>query len=163
MLEVGAVAPDFTLPDLAGEPRALSAALAEGPVLLVFWKVDCVTSRLTFPYLERLRRAYPGAGWQLWGIAQDDAAEVASFVRRVGPVSFPLLLDFPRYDVSIAYDPVATPTMFFVEPGDQVAQTAIAFNKSELNLLSYRLAARFGVPAVVVAPADDGNPPFKPG
>ncbi len=163
MLAVGDVAPDFTLPDLARQPHTLSAALKRGPVLLLFWKAQCATTRVTFPYLERFRQAYPQAGWQLWGIGQDDVADVKPFLRRVGKVSFPLLVDYPSYAVSIAYDPQATPTLFLVEPGDTIGQTAIAFSKKELNSLSERLAARLGVVPVVVAPSDDGNPPFKPG
>jgi peroxiredoxin len=163
MLAVGDVAPDFTLPDLASQPHTLSEALKQGPVLLVFWKAQCVTTRITFPYLERLRQAYPQTGWQLWGIGQDDVADVKPFLRRVGKISFPLLVDYPRYAASLAYDPLATPTIFLVEPSDTIGQTAIAFSKNDLNALSERLAARLDVVPVVVAPADDGNPPFKPG
>ncbi len=37
-LGVGARAPDFTLPAVTGEPVALSAALARGPVVLTFYR-----------------------------------------------------------------------------------------------------------------------------
>jgi peroxiredoxin len=163
VLNVGDRAPDFTLPSLDGAPRTLGDALAGGPVLLAFWKAQCATSRLAFPYLERLRQAYPPAQWQLWGIGQDDPSAVETFLRRVGNVSIPILLDEPTYAVSIAYDPAATPTLFLVEPDGTIGQTSIAFSKADLNALSDRLAHRFGVPSVVVAPSDDGNPPFKPG
>src|SRR5947208_969058 len=120
MPEVGDVAPDFTLPDLDGRPTNLRAALQQGPVVLAFWKAECATTRLTFPYLERLRRAYPSAGWQLWGVGQDEVADVAPFLQQVGSVSFPLLVDFPDYTASSAYDPPATPTLVFVEPNQTI-------------------------------------------
>src|SRR5271165_2379603 len=37
-LKAGAQAPDFTLPDALGNPVSLSAALAEGPVVLTFYR-----------------------------------------------------------------------------------------------------------------------------
>ena len=52
-LETGASAPDFILPDVNGQRYTLSDALRQGPVLLAFWKTDCATTRLAFPYLER--------------------------------------------------------------------------------------------------------------
>jgi len=36
-LKVGDKAPEFTLPDTAGKPVALSALLANGPVILAFY------------------------------------------------------------------------------------------------------------------------------
>ncbi len=36
-LEVGQVAPDFTLPDTEGRPVTLSKLLVEGPVILAFY------------------------------------------------------------------------------------------------------------------------------
>ncbi len=162
-LEVGDVAPNFALPDRAGQPHILNDALRQGPVLLVFWKVGCATCRLSFPYLERLHQAYPGGRWQVWGVGQDDVAAVDTFLHRVGPVTFPLLLDYPGYVVSRQYDPVATPTLFLIAPDGRIVQTSAGFSKADLNALSQRLATDLGVAPVVVAPADDGNPPFKPG
>ena len=162
-LEAGTTAPDFTLEDLSGRPHTLRGALQQGPVLLVVWKVGCGSCKLTFPYLERLRQAYPGASWQLWAIGQDPKDKIQTFLTQNGPVSFTILNDYPDYAVSRVYDPVATPTLFLVDPDDRIAFTAMGFNKSGLNEISERLGTHFGVAPVVVAPADDGNPPFKPG
>lgn len=162
-LEAGTAAPDFTLKDLSGQPHTLRDALRQGPVLLVFWKTSCRTTKMTFPYLERLRQAYPGAGWHLWAIGQDPAEAIEAFLAEVGPITFPVLDDYPDYAISRLYDPVATPTLFYVDPDDKIGLTAMGFSKDALNDLSARLATRFGVAPVVVAPADDGNPPFKPG
>ncbi|HVC35533.1 MAG TPA: TlpA disulfide reductase family protein [Chloroflexota bacterium] len=162
-LEPGMTAPNFTLADLSGQPHTLSEALRQGPVLLVIWKTSCRTSKTTFPYLQRLRQAYPQAGWHLWAIGQDPEEAIKTFLGQVGTATFPVLNDYPDYVVSKLYDPVATPTLFFVDPDDTIALTAMGFSKEALNGLSDRLAARFGVAPVVVAPADDGTPPFKPG
>lgn len=162
-LEAGTIAPNFTLEDLSSRPHTLSTALQRGPVLLVVWKAGCGSCKLTFPYLERLREAYPREGWQLWAIGQDPDDKIQAFLDQNGPVTFTILDDYPDYAVSKLYDPVATPTLFFVDPDDRIAFTAMGFDKSALNEISRRLATRFGVAPVVVAPADDGNPAFKPG
>ncbi len=162
-LEAGTPAPNFTLEDLSGQPHALRDALRQGPVLLVVWKAGCGSCKLTFPYLERLRETYPGAAWHLWAIGQDPVDRIETFLTQNGPVSFTILDDYPDYRVSRLYDPVATPTLFLVEPDDRIALTAMGFDKRALNEISARIAARLGVAPVVIAPPDDGNPPFKPG
>lgn len=162
-LEAGARAPDVSLFDLDGHVWTLSEALRSGPVLLVTWKTSCRTSRTTFPYLERLRVTYPGAGWQLWAVGQDPAEAIRAFLDQVGPISFPVLIDYPTYAVSKAFDPVATPTLYLIEPDGRIALSVAGFSKDALNEISTRLARELGVAPVVVAPPDDGNPPFRPG
>ena len=51
-LRVGQVAPDFTLPDAAGQPTSLTALLAAGPVVLVFYRGNWC------PYCSLQLRAY---------------------------------------------------------------------------------------------------------
>jgi AhpC/TSA family protein len=38
VVKVGAIAPDFTLPDVAGQPVSLAALRARGPVVLSFYR-----------------------------------------------------------------------------------------------------------------------------
>ena len=51
-LRVGQVAPDFTLPDAAGQPTSLTNLLAAGPVVLVFYRGNWC------PYCSLQLRAY---------------------------------------------------------------------------------------------------------
>lgn len=51
-LKAGEAAPDFTLPDAYGQPVALSALLAQGPVVLTFYRGDWC------PYCNLTLRAY---------------------------------------------------------------------------------------------------------
>lgn len=159
----GEPAPDFTLSDAAGQSHTLSDALRRGPVLLAFWKASCGTSRLLFPYLERLRQAYPADTWQIWGIAQEPVNAIVSFNQRAGPITFPQLVDFPAFPVSKLYDPVATPTVFSIDSHGTITEAAMGFSKDVLNALSGRIAEFLGVAPVVIAPPDDGNPAFRPG
>jgi peroxiredoxin len=162
MLQQGERATDFTLPDTKDQPHRLTEALAAGPVVLAFMKVGCGACNLTFPYLENLRRAYPGDRWQLWGISQDPAQPTQSFASQYG-VTFPMLIDAGELAISRAYDPQATPTMFLVDPSGQVQSTSIGHSKDDLNALSARLATALGAVPVIVAPPGDGQPDTRPG
>ncbi len=48
----------FLLPGLDGGNFSLQEALQRGPVLAVFFKVSCPTCQYTFPFLERIHKAY---------------------------------------------------------------------------------------------------------
>ena len=162
MLENGERAPQFTLTDASGAPHQLADALETGPVVLAFFKADCPTCTLAFPYLERLHQAYPSDRWQLWGICQHPARAAQWFAGNTG-VTFPLLIDEDGFPVSQAYDPPATPTIFFVDREGTIQSGHYGLAKPDLNALAEQVAAALGEQAVVVAPPDDGNPDFKPG
>jgi peroxiredoxin len=161
VLEVGAVASHFTLLGVDGKEYSLPAALEERPAILVFGKTGCGACDLAFPYLNRLRVAYPD-GWGLWVILQDQAKEAREYAKRMG-IGYPVLIDAPRYEVSRLYDPPATPTLFLVGTDGRIAYTTHGFSKDDLNEISARLAGCLGMEAVKIAPADDGKPAFKPG
>jgi peroxiredoxin len=161
MLETGALAPHFTLLGTDGREYALPNALDGQPAVLVFFKTTCPTCDLAFPYLNRLREAYP-EGWHLWAIAQDPPEKAGAYADRLG-IHYPVLVDAPGYEASILYDPEATPTIFLVGDNGRTEMDAYGFAKDDLNEISRRLAERFGVDPVVVAPDDDGQPAFKPG
>ncbi len=162
MLAAGERAPDFDLADLRGERHSLAAALANGPVLAVFWKPKCGTCVLAFPYYQRLVDEYPGASWQVLAVSQDDAETTASFAREHG-LTFPVLIEKEGWPVSQQYDPDATPTLYLVDREGVVQQTSVGFHKQELNEVAAWLAQDAGDDVKVIAEEDDGNPPFKPG
>lgn len=162
MLDVGERAPDFTLLDSKGITHRLADALADGPVVLAFMKADCATCTLAFPYLERLHQTYSTERWQIWGICQNPSRAADWFAGRTG-VTFPMLIDGDDFPVSQAYDPLATPTIFFVDPSGIVQSTQYGLSKPDLNALAEQVAAALGEQPVVVAPPNDGTPDFKPG
>jgi peroxiredoxin len=161
-IEAGARAPDFSLRGIDGETYSLSDALSRGPVLLAFFKSTCGTCDLAFPYINRLREAYPGDGWSVWAVAQDAPGEAVSYASSLG-MAYPVLPDVDRYAVSRAYDPPATPTLYLIDRGGEVVQETTGFSKKDLNSISAALAERLGAETVVIAAAGDGNPDHKPG
>jgi len=161
-LAAGDQAPTFTLDTLDGQSHSLAEALRRGPVLAVFFKTTCGTCDLIFPYLNRFIGGYGGGGWHLWAISQDGPGRSRDYADRYG-ARFPVLVEGPGWPVSRAYDPPATPTLFFIAPNGRVEETSVGFSKDELNSLARSLAAYLGQPPVTVAEADDGRPSFRPG
>lgn len=141
MISPGAPAPGFQLCDLAGTEHALSGLVANGPILLVFFKISCPTCQLTLPFLERLHtRALPGAP-RIIGISQDSAAGTREFNEHFG-ITFPVLLDpaAARYPASNAYRITTVPSLFLIGAGGVIEWSLNGFHKAELE----SLGARFG-------------------
>jgi peroxiredoxin len=158
---ISGAAPEFDLPALAGGRQTLRGLLAEGPVLLVFFKVSCPTCQLTLPFLERLQRGREADAPRIVAISQDDAAATVNFNRRYG-ISLPALLDpaggigSARYPASNAYRITNVPTLFMVEPDGRISLSVTGFDKAEME----RLGMRFGVDVFTAA---DRVPVFQPG
>ena len=67
----GALAPDFRLADLSGQPLNLSSYRGK-VVLLDFWATWCVPCREETPHLVDLQNKYGGQGLQVIGVSMDD-------------------------------------------------------------------------------------------
>lgn len=157
---VGQSAPPFSLGGIDGKSYTLNQNGAR-LTLAVFFKVTCPTCALTFPYLEKLYQTYRGAGLAVWGISQDDKAASVEFAAKNGS-TFPILLD-NGFRVSRTYDPEFVPTGLLVDSESKIADNLLAFSKPQLNHISQTVAGRLRVPAAIIAPEDDGKPPFRPG
>jgi len=92
-LQAGMIAPDFTLPDQHGKSVSLAALLAEGPVVVSFYRggwcpfcgleLDCLQS-----YLNDIHRL----GAQLLAVSPQSAAQTRSTAETHGLI-FPVLSD----------------------------------------------------------------------
>jgi len=149
---IGPKAPDFVLPSPDGTSISLSQALDAGPVALFFYKTECPTCALAFPFVQRLHER----GAAVLGIAQNGAEEVRSYQSRFG-ATFPGALDEPFFLTSTAYGVEMTPTLFLVEPGGRIADAVEAWQRDGYDRIAAALA---GGPLVT---DDDGVPAFRPG
>jgi peroxiredoxin len=161
LLETGALAPHFTLLGIDGQEYALPKDTGGRPTLLVFLKTTCGTCDLAFPYINRLRDSYPD-GWNLWAVAQDPAEAASKYARAHG-IDYPVLIDAPGYEVSRLYDPPATPTLYLTDARGRTVYTTHGFSKDDLNELASLVARAVDAEPVLIAPANDGKPAFKPG
>lgn len=114
-----------------------------------------------WPYLQELHRQYHDGGLALWGVSQDDRDVSRKFASKQHS-TFPVLLD-GDLRVSRAYDPSFVPTLVLVDQESRIKDTVVAFDKAGLNRLAAEIAGRLQTQAAMVAPTDDGNPPFRPG
>jgi cytochrome c biogenesis protein CcmG, thiol:disulfide interchange protein DsbE len=112
--EIGRLAPDFTLPDLAGQRFRLRDLQGKRGVLLNFWATWCIPCREELPTLEKLARAR-AATLQVVGVNLDATGpgKVRTFARELG-ISFPVLLD-PELAVGRLYRVRALPVTFIVD------------------------------------------------
>jgi cytochrome c biogenesis protein CcmG/thiol:disulfide interchange protein DsbE len=155
-LEAGVIAPQIKLTSLEGQEFSLAEARGKGPVVLAFFKVSCPVCQLTFPYLERIYKAYGASGkFTLAGVSQDNAKDTQAFNRQFG-VSFPVLLDDQdKYPASNAYGLTNVPSVFLISATGEVELSIIGWSKPEIEELGRRLAVVSGLaPARIISPSE---------
>jgi peroxiredoxin len=131
------------------------------PVLAAFFKTTCPTCMLTFQYLEKMHRTYGPLGLTVWGVSQDPLDDSLAFAREQG-VTFPILLD-TNWDISLTYGIETVPTTFLFDKEGTVAYAFLSFCKDDINETARLISEQIGAQAAMIAPANDGRPPFRPG
>ena len=155
-LNVGDPAPDFALNTLDGKKFSLQEALERGPVVAAFFKVSCPTCQYTFPFLERLHKAYRNRNVTLIGISQNDRKDTATFVKEYG-VTFPIVLDDIRtYPVSNAYGLTNVPTIFWIARDGEIEILSVGWVKSDFAQINRKMAeSAEAAQALVFRPGED--------
>jgi peroxiredoxin len=149
----------LSLPALSGRPVSI---LRSNWTLVCFFKSDCPTSPLVVPYVERIHQVYGGAsGFRVLGISQDDRLATWTFAAE-SSATFPILLD-EGWSASTAFDLATVPDLFLIDETGRIIATQAGLDKAWLNDLSAQIARHLGRAPVEVAPADDGQPAYRPG
>jgi len=111
---IGNLAPDFELPALDGKNLKLSDLRGKA-VLLNFWATYCGPCKIEMPWFVELQKEYGPQGFQIIGVAMDDASleDIAKFAKEMG-VNYPILLG--KESVGQSYGGVSVlPTTFFLD------------------------------------------------
>ncbi len=144
----GKTAPAFTLVTLEGKKVSLSDYKGR-PVLVNFWATWCAPCKLEMPWFEQFRAQYAGQGFEILGIAEDDAGkdEIAKVAKKTG-VTYPVLLTDGK--VAPAYGGVdVLPMSFYVDKtGLVVEETAGLGSKDEIEANIKKTIASNGVASV---------------
>jgi peroxiredoxin len=149
-LTVGTKAPDFKLKTTEGQEFSLGDQLAQGPVVLAFFKVSCPTCQYAFPFFERLFKAYGQNGVKLMGISQNDARATAAFMKEFG-VTFPVLLDeLDSYPVSNAYGLTNVPTLFWIAADGEIEVSSVGWLKKDFEEINKKMAEHGKIPTATV-------------
>ncbi len=130
----------------------ISKLIADGPVLLAFFKVSCPTCQLAFPFLDRVSKGT----LKVVGVSQDTPELTRTFAERFG-VSFETILDSAStgYPLSNAFGIANVPSLFLIEPDGTISEASHGFDKAEVEALG----KRSGVEVF----RGENVPPFKPG
>jgi peroxiredoxin len=158
----GEIAPPIALKDVNGAKMDLSGALKGGPVLVAFFKVNCVTSQLTFPFLGRIWEMYGGPNFRVWGISQNHPKDTRQFIKKFG-INFPVLIDGKGYPVSNRYGLANSPTLFLIQPDGHIRLTSIGFSQDDLATIAAEGARATGKAAIPLFRPEDAAPLSKPG
>jgi len=155
--------PQGPLADAEGQAHDLQQVLENGPVLLGVYKSSCASSKQMFPFLERLHERHRGDGLTVLGVSQDSPNITRSFARRYG-ITFPILVEGDNYPISRAFDIMATPTLFLIDPDGTVAYSTMGFMKPALDALGDAVADAVGASHAPLVTSSDGEiPMFVPG
>jgi thiol-disulfide isomerase/thioredoxin len=110
----GQIAPDFELASLDGKNIKLSDYKGKA-VLLNFWATYCGPCKIEMPWFVELQKEYGPQGFQIIGVAMDDASteDITKFAKDMG-VNYPILLG--KEAVGESYGGVnVLPTTFFID------------------------------------------------
>jgi peroxiredoxin len=158
----GHPAPSIRLNDAHGKTVALAESLKKGPVVVAFFKVSCPVCQYTFPFLERLHKAYSGDRATFLAVSQDEAEDTLEFLSEYG-ITFPALIDQPGYPVSNAYGLTNVPTVLLVGTDGKVIVSSTGFDKANLEKISAVLGKRLQKPTAAVFHSGENVPDYKPG
>jgi peroxiredoxin len=113
-ITIGAVAPNFQLWDLNGEPIALSNYRGK-VVFLNFWATWCGPCRVEMPAMELLYREFDRKEFEILAVSTDPqgVAVTRPFRNELG-LSFPILHD-SDFRVGVAYGARTLPMTFLVD------------------------------------------------
>jgi thiol-disulfide isomerase/thioredoxin len=110
---IGNLAPDFELQTLDGKSLKLSGLRGKA-VLLNFWATYCGPCKIEMPWFVELQKEYGPQGFQIVGVANDDASteDIAKFAKEMG-INYPILIG--KDSVSDSYKVSVLPTTFFLD------------------------------------------------
>jgi peroxiredoxin len=114
-LQIGDVAPNFTLTTLEGKQVSLSQFRGK-PVMLNFWYSTCPGCLAEIPGMQRFYSAQQAAGkdFVILGVnSVDDAQTAQQFAQQYG-LTYSLALD-NNQQVATLYNLSATPTSYFID------------------------------------------------
>ncbi len=164
-LKPGTIAPEFSLPNADGEVHSLTEGLANGPVLLVFFKVSCPTCQYGLPYFERLRKQLDGASVSMWSISQNSLDHTSAFAREFDVTTLLALFDPEEegFAVSNSYGITNVPTSFLIEPDGKISLTSVGWSKDDTAAMARRLGEAAGKPDLTLFAPDEKVIDFRPG
>jgi len=135
-------APDFTLPQLAGQPLKLSDYRGK-VILLDFWATWCEPCRAEIPHFVELQNKYGNQGLQIIGVSMDDTRDPVPAFYQKFKMNYPVVMG--NAHIGEQYGGVlGLPIAFLIDRKGQIhkkhmgATDASVFEKEIADLLNGR-------------------------
>jgi peroxiredoxin len=117
----------------------------------------------TFPFLERIYKAYGGKNVTIVGISQNEKKDTAAFSKEYG-VSFPILLDDTNaYPVSNAYGLTNVPSIFWIASDGEIEISSVGWERKEIEEMNQKAGKMTGDAPKPVFHAGEEIPDFRAG
>jgi hypothetical protein len=149
--------PRESLPDLEGSERPFLTAWAERPAIFLIGHRDCVTTRMTLPFVDRIHRRRP-ANASVIAILQDEPGS-ARELRHDLDLALPVLLEADPYPVAAELALRSVPTVFLVGTDGKIVRASEGFRRDDLEAM----AQAVGMAGPLFTEADAGVPARRPG
>lgn len=142
---VGKTAPDFSLPDMRGNPRSLSTYRGRSNVVLVFWRSTCPHCRAELPKIQNFYINHRADdNFEVLAVTNPSAAtggiDNVKEVVRESMLTFPILLEDDNMGISKMFGVMAVPSMFFINKKgvivDYIAGDSKYFNQVYSSIFS---------------------------
>jgi hypothetical protein len=149
--------PHQSLPDLGGGERPFVTAWAARPAVFLLGHRDCVTTRMTLPFVDRIHRRRP-ADAAVIAILQDDAASARELAHDLD-LALPILVESEPYPVAAELGLRSVPTVFLVGTDGAILRASEGFRRDDLEAM----ALAIGMAGPLFTEADAGVPARRPG
>jgi peroxiredoxin len=149
--------PPVSLPDLEGTERPFVTAWAERPAIFLIGHRDCVTTRMTLPFVDRIHRRRP-ANASVIAILQDESGS-ARELRHDLELALPVLVEADPFPVAAELGLRSVPTVFLVGTDGKIVKTSEGFRRDDLEAM----AEAVGMAGPLFTEADAGVPARRPG
>jgi peroxiredoxin len=132
-------APPFILRSLNGEFYSLDQMLKHGPVVVLFWSVDCVYCRA---HLEQYKSFYAdhrdqGVQFVAINVGNEPVEKLQQYVNNNG-INYPVLSNrLHNLEVAQSYGVEATPTLFLINTDGNLVYSGHRLPPPQLLLNSY--------------------------
>nr|MBP8678350.1 TlpA family protein disulfide reductase [Bacteroidales bacterium] len=135
-LEVGMVAPDFTMNDPQGNPIALSSVYPNNKITMIdFWAGWCGPCRRFNPTLVEIYKKYNKLGFGVFGVSFDRDAELWNSAIKDDKLTWPQVSDLQYWNSAAAklYHVKYIPQNIFVDSEGKIIKRKV----SEEELVSF--------------------------
>jgi thiol-disulfide isomerase/thioredoxin len=131
----------FSMLDMAEQPQSLEGLLKEGPVLLDFWSIYCVSCIQELPSVIDIYEKYKSDGLRVLAINLDSfgARRVKRFIAGIEfSIPFPVIIDRKR-EIAQGYKISVLPTTVLIGKSGDVEMYHIGYQPGDEELLETKI------------------------